>query len=82
MKKIEDIIKNTNEQNQDKVNWTKAWSKKYPVLASYQNEVDVKKYQEKIIMLLTSLENDYGYNKLDAMLVLKDILYQVYKNNK
>ncbi len=82
MKNIEEIIKETNEQNQDKVNWTKAWSKKYPVLTSYQNKVDVKKYQEKIIMLLTSLENDYGYNKLDAMLVLKDILYQVYKNNK
>ncbi len=82
MKKIEDIIKNTNEQNQDKVNWTKAWSKKYPVLASYQNEVDVKMYQEKINDLLSSLEKDYKYNKLDAMLVLKDILYQVYKNNK
>lgn len=82
MKKIEDIIKNTNEQNQDKVNWTKAWSKKYPVLASYQNEVDVKKYQEKINNLLSSLEKDYKYNKLDAMLVLKDILYQVYKNIK
>ncbi len=82
MKNIEEIIKETNEKNQDKVNWTKAWSKKYPVLASYQNKVDVKKYQEKISMLLTSLENDYGYNKLDAMLALKDILYQVYKNNK
>ena len=82
MKKIEDIIKNTNEQNQDKVNWTKAWSKKYPILASYQNEVDVKMYQEKINDLLSSLEKDYKYNKLDAMLVLKDILYQVYKNNK
>ena len=82
MKKIKDIIKNTNEQNQDKVNWTKAWSKKYPVLASYQNEVDVKMYQEKINDLLSSLEKDYKYNKLDAMLVLKDILYQVYKNNK
>ena len=82
MKKIKDIIKNTNEQNQDKVNWTKAWSKKYPVLASYQNEVDVKMYQEKINDLLSSLEKDYKYNKLDAMLVLKDILYQVYKNIK
>lgn len=82
MKKIEDIIKNTNEQDQDKVNWTKAWSKKYPVLASYQNEVDVKMYQEKINDLLSSLEKDYKYNKLDAMLVLKDILYQVYKNIK
>ena len=28
MKKIEKIIKNTNEKNQDKIDWTKAWSTK------------------------------------------------------
>lgn len=32
MKNIEDIIKNTMEESQNKVDWTKAWSKKYPVL--------------------------------------------------
>lgn len=36
---IIDIIKNTNEDNQDKVDWTKAWSSKYPILKRYQNEV-------------------------------------------
>ncbi len=29
---IENILKNTTEENQDKVNWIKAWSGKYPVL--------------------------------------------------
>lgn len=32
MKSIEKIIKNTTEENQDKVNWTKSWSTKYPIL--------------------------------------------------
>ena len=36
---IINIIKNTNEDNQDKVDWTKAWSSKYPILKRYQNEV-------------------------------------------
>ena len=35
---IFDIIKNTNEDNQDKVDWTNAWSSKYPILKRYQNE--------------------------------------------
>lgn len=85
MEKIENIIKNTNEENQEKVDWTKAWSTKYPILKQYQKEVDIEKYAKEIRKLLTSLENEYKYNKLDSMLVLKDILAHEYlynKNNK
>ena len=32
MKKIEEIIRNTTEEEQEKLDWTKAWSTKYPVL--------------------------------------------------
>ena len=32
MKQIEEIIRNTTEEEQEKVDWTKAWSTKYPVL--------------------------------------------------
>ena len=46
MEKIEDVLKNTTDENQDKVNWTKAWSGKYPVLKQYQNEVDIPKYYQ------------------------------------
>ena len=38
---IINIFKNTNEGNQDKVDWTNAWSSKYPILKRYQNEVDL-----------------------------------------
>ena len=44
MKPIEEIIRNTTEEEQEKVDWTKAWSTKYPVLATYQKEVDIPKY--------------------------------------
>lgn len=44
MKQIEEIIRNTTEEEQEKVDWIKAWSTKYPVLATYQKEVDIPKY--------------------------------------
>lgn len=78
MKNIEEIIKNTTEQNQNKINWTKAWSTKYPILKKYQKEVDIPKYQQEISRLLKELQDTYHYNELDAMLVLKDILAHTY----
>lgn len=81
-KNIQEIINNTNDSNVDKINWTNAWSKKYPVLATYQKEVDIKKYQQVIRTLLNDLKDNYQYNDLDAMLVLKDILYHEWKDNK
>ena len=82
MKKIEDIIKNTNEKNQDKVDWTKVWSNKYPILKEYQKEVNIPYYSKKIREMLISLQNEYGYNELDSMLVLKDILAHEYMDKK
>lgn len=82
MDKIEKIIKSTNEKNQTKVNWTKVWSTKYPILKTYQSEVDIPKYANKIRKILTELEETYNYSELDSMLVLKDILAHEYLDNK
>lgn len=82
MKKIEEIIKNTTEENQGKVNWTKAWSTKYPILKNYQKEVDVPKYAKEIRRMFNELQETYKYSELDAMLVLKDILAHEYLDKK
>ena len=82
MDSIEQIIKNTTEENQDKTDWTKAWSTKYPVLKTYQSEVDIPKYAGRIRAMFTELQNDYGYCELDSMLVLKDILAHEYMDNR
>lgn len=74
MQEIEKIIQNTTEENQRKVNWTKAWSSKYPILKTYQQEVDIPKYAKEIRKMLDDLQKTYNYSELDAMLVLKDIL--------
>lgn len=82
MKKIETIIKTTTEKNQDKVDWTKVWSSKYPILKTYQKEVNVSEYSHRIRSMFNQLQKDYGYSELDAMLVLKDILAHEYLDNK
>lgn len=79
VKEIEEVIKNTNEEKEAKINWTNAWSKKYPVLATYQNKVDILKYAIEIRKMLDNLGDEYGYNTLDSMLILKDILYHEWK---
>ena len=82
METIEQIIKNTTEENQNRTDWTKAWSAKYPVLGRYQQEVDIPRYAGEIRRMLTELEESFGYSGLDAMLVLKDILAHEYLDNR
>lgn len=80
VKEIEQIIENTSEKTEQKIDWTSIWGKKYPVLTTYQEKVEVGDYIIKINELLDSLKTKYGYNDLDAMLVLKDILAHAWNN--
>ena len=66
---------------QDTIDRT-SWSKKYPVLAAYQNEVDVEVYAAELRKQLDHLQKQYGYDDLNAFLVLKDILAAVWKERK
>ena len=81
MDSIEKIIQNTTEANQSRTDWTKAWSTKYPVLKTYQSEVDIPQYAGRIREMFTELQEHYGYSELDAMLVLKDILAHEYMDH-
>ena len=80
VKEIEDMIEKTNEETQKKIDWTKVWSKKYPVLGTYQEVVNIDDYAHELRRLLKKLRIDYGYNDVDALLVLKDILSKVWKD--
>lgn len=75
---VEEIIRTTTEENQTNVDWTKAWSAKYPVLKTYQATVNIPKYASEIRRMLSQLQTEYDYSELDAMLVLKDILAHEY----
>ena len=75
---IEQIIRETTEENQSKTDWTKAWSTNYPILKTYQTEVNLPHYATQMRAMLTELQVTHGYSEQDAMLVLKDILAHEY----
>lgn len=82
LNEIEKAIENSDEKRDAKIDWTKAWGKKYPILVTYQKEVNITKYAKEIRRLFNDLEKEYGYTELDAMLVLKDILGHEYLDKK
>ena len=82
IKEIQEAIDRTSPEAEEKIDWTKAWGKKYPILMQYQAQVNVPNYARRIRSMLDELEQEYRFSEQDAMLVLKDILYQVWKNRK
>lgn len=80
--KIEEGINSVDERKVSKTDWTKVWSKKYPILASYQGMVDSEEYAHSIRIMLNKLMKEYGFNEVDSMLVLKDILYHEWKDKR
>ncbi len=82
VKEIEQAIEKTSEETERKIDWTKMWGKKYPVLTSYQKIVQTDDYALRLRELLDSLKSRYGFSDLDAMLVLKDILAYVWNDRK
>ena len=81
-KEIQDTIAKTSEEVEEKINWTNAWGKKYPILLQYQENVNIPNYAHRINVMLDELKQEYNFSEQDAMLVLKDILYNVWKNRK
>ena len=82
VQEIQDAIDNTREDVQEKIDWTSAWGKKYPILLQYQAKVNIPNYTLRINVMLDELKKEYNFNEQDAMLVLKDILYHVWKERK
>lgn len=82
VQEVQEAIERTSDKVADKIDWTKAWGKKYPVLVAYQERVDPAPYAQELDRLLDRLKKEYGYSELDAMLVLKDILAKVWQARK
>ena len=74
VQELQRVIQQTSEEVQQKVDWSKLWAQKYPILASYQQQVAVEQYAKQLEALLAELRRAYGYSREDAFLVLKDIL--------
>lgn len=78
VKQLEEVITKTSEETQSKVDWTALWSKKYPILTSYQKEVETNFYAKELERLLCDLEKRYAFTRLNSFLVLKDILAHIW----
>ena len=75
----QEMIDSVSEAAQEKIDWNRVWSKKYPVLSTYHKTVRVEDYAPALGEMLTQLQVDYGYSHTDAVLLLKDILARVWK---
>lgn len=82
VQEIQQIIERTSEEVEEKIDWTRAWGKKYPILLKYQKEVNTSNYAVRLGGMIDELKREYGYNELDALLVLKDILAAVWRERK
>ena len=82
VKEIQQIIERTDESVEEKIDWTSAWGKRYPILLQYQKEVNTANYAVRLGEMLDELKKEYHYSEQDAFLVLKDILAQVWKTRK
>ena len=82
VQEIQEAIERTSDKTADKIDWTKAWGKKYPILMTYQETVDPAPYAQELAQMLDRLKKEQGYSELDAMPVLKDILAKVWQARK
>ena len=82
VEEVQEAIARTSDAVTDKIDWTSAWGKKYPVLLTYPEKMDPAPYAQALGQLLERLKGESGYNELDAFLVLKDILAKVWQARK
>ena len=82
VREIQEVIGKTSEKTEEKINWTNAWGRKYPILLNYQDEVNIADYARRLGDMLDEIKEKHRLNEQDAMLILKDILYQVWKPRK
>ena len=81
-REIQEAIDKSSEEREGKINWTNAWGKKYPILLKYQSEVNIPNYARRLNKMLDEMKQEYQFGEQDALLVLKDILYNVYQERK
>ena len=79
IREIQETIERTSRETEAKIDWSRAWGKKYPVLLEYQDKVNIPNYEYILSKMMDEIRQEYMFNEQDAMLVLKDILYRVWK---
>ena len=55
VQEIEQAIARSDEKREEKIDWTRAWGKKYPILLQYSSQVNIDYYAVKLEVLIQSL---------------------------
>ena len=76
---IRAAIESVGEEKQKGVDWTRVWSKKYPILNEYGNFAGIEKYLPQVAEICNGVKTEYGLTDVDAFLAVKDIIYRLYK---
>ncbi len=63
----------------DEIDWTSAWSEKYPILAKYHEDPKAKLYIKRIFEMYDEMKKEMDLSEVDTFLAMKDMVYQRYK---
>lgn len=63
----------------DEIDWTNAWSEKYPILAKYHEDPKAKLYNKRIFEMYEEMKKEMDLSEVDTFLIMKDMVYQRYK---
>lgn len=48
IREIQETIERTSRETEAKIDWSRAWGKKYPVLLEYQDKVNIPNYEYRL----------------------------------
>lgn len=82
MREIEQVIQNSNETKEKEIDWSSAWSKKYPILGSYLSLEGIEKYLLQVEHICEKIKIQYDFSELDTFLVVKDMVYRIYRKSQ
>ena len=64
------------------IDWSSAWSKKYPILTAYLSLDGIEKYSAQIENICKKVKIEFDFSELDTFLVVKDMVYRTYKKHR
>lgn len=81
-REIEEIIANTSEEQESRIDWNRAWSKRHPILTAYRSMPGMAAYLRRSSALCRRAEAEFGLSWQDTILVIKDMVCRVYLENR
>ena len=80
VKEIQEVIAKTSDAAAAKIDWTKAWSQKYPILATYRDTVETERYAAELRQTLLEMDlpegtQIYAENMPDFTYVLRSLAF-------